>query len=255
MDTYKPVRALERGLDLLLELNRLGRGSTSVLGAAAGVDRTTTHRLLATLQRRGLVNRSLGDGCWFLDASVRHLSDGYVEADRVLQIVEGALAGLLAEIPWPCDFATFDRGEMRIRATTHHFSPFSVHRAMIGRSRPLRSALGRAMLAGAAAQDRQTMLEIARSVPGVVPFSERELDDLDADYSRRGYAWSIGGVDPAVSAIACPLVSGGRVRGAVNIIFFRRVHTPEQIAARHLADLKQMLAAVEAAIADGGGAS
>ena len=230
---YKSVRALERGLELLMELNVRGRAKPAELASATGIDRTTVYRMLATLADRGLVARSPSEDKYYLLREIRRLSDGFIETDEVLHIAARELGSMLPQVQWPSDFATFDRGAMVIQETTHRFSTLSVHRGMVGRRRPLfTSAMGRAYLAGATSQEREMVLDLAEaSLQRPVP---RNFEALLEDFSKRGYAWSIAGSEPHISAIAVPIRGLGRILGSVNIVFFRRVATPEQIAAKHL---------------------
>ena len=244
---YKTVRALERGLDLLMELNTMGRARPGELAAKTGIDRTTVYRLLQTLGKRGLVARDFEEESYYLLRDVKRLSDGFVETDSVIRVAATELAKLLPIVQWPSDFATFDRGFMVIRETTHSFSAVSTHRAMVGRRRALlNSAVGKAVLVGAAPEQREMMLQITEATLER-PIS-RNFDDLMEDYARRGYAWSIGGSEANMSAIALPVQGANNVVGAVNIVFFRRTATPEQIADKCLSALKDCVTAIEAGI-------
>jgi IclR family transcriptional regulator, mhp operon transcriptional activator len=249
---YKPVRALERGLDLLLALNRLGRARPGVLARETGIDRTTTYRMLETLDAKGMVIRSETDDSYILSSGVKRLSDGFTVNDRLLRVVAPELGKLLAKVQWPSDFATFSQGSMVIEETTHPFSPFSVHRGMIGRSRPImRSALGRAMLAGASPEKRSVMLEIVGASQvedaweaGHAPTVEKLLEE----YNKRGFAWSVGGTESHISAIALPLIVHSEAVGAVNILFFRSAMTIEQCAERFLETFRASVAAMQVRI-------
>lgn len=248
--TYPRVRALERGIALLTELNMRGRARPSELAAACGIDRTTTYRILSTLADLGLVAKSQSDECWTLAAGVRRLSEGFTESDELIITVAQEIARMLPEVRWPSDYGTFHRGRVVIRETTHHFSPFSVHRAMVGRYRPLvRSAMGRAILAAASAEERRAMLEIAvhEEVPDAAEAADlRGVERIVADVRARGYAWSVGGSEASISAIALPVRSGERVMGALNIVFFRSAMSVEEAAERHLSHLQACVAAIEA---------
>ena len=246
--TYKTVRALERGLEILFELNKLGRASPAQLAKATGIDRTTVYRMLYTLTGLGLVACSPAEDTFYLLRDVRRLSDGFVETDQVLWLAGIELGKMLLKVHWPSDYATFDRGTMLIQETTHRFSSLSVHRNMVGRRRALlSSALGRAVLAGASAPEREMILEISEASLGrPMP---RNLDSLLEDFHQRGYAWSIGGSEGHISAIALPIRGRDRIVGAVNIVFFRRASTPEEIAHKHLESLKNCITAIEAGIA------
>ncbi len=246
---YKPVRALERGIAVLTALNRLGRARPADLAVACEIDRTTTYRLLATLARLDLVTRSPSDETWSLAPGVRTLSEGLTESDEISHIVAQELIRLLPLVRWPSDFGSFEGGSVVIRETTHRFSPFSVHRAMVGRYRPLtRSAMGRAILAAAADDERETMLDIAAATGAIdaADASDRRLvGRIVADVRTKGYASSVGGSEASISAIALPVMGRGRVMGAINIIFFRSAMTPEEAAGRHLGALRACVADIE----------
>jgi IclR family mhp operon transcriptional activator len=248
---YKPVRALTRGLDLLLELNRVGRARPGELASATGIDRTTIYRLLHSLADHGFVGRSPADDTWYLLRDVQQLSNGYIENDRVLHIAARELARILPEVQWPSDFAIFDRGAMVIEETTHRFSPFSVHRNMVGRRRSLfHSALGKAALVGAPEACRPTMVALARSLQGEELPDSRFIERLKEEFDRLGYTWSIGGSEEKISAIGVPVIGPARIIGAINVVFFRSASTPEKIAQAHLERLKACAARIEKEIAD-----
>lgn len=247
--TYPKVRALERGIKILTELNIRGAARPAELAAACGIDRTTTYRMLETLADLGLVARSQSDDTWALAAGVRRLSEGFTETDALISIVAQEIAPMLAKVRWPSDFGCFHRGRVLIRETTHHFSPFSVHRAMVGRYRPLvRSAMGRAILAAVEEEERQAMLEIAireDTSDAADAADRRTVERMVADTHKRGYAWSVGGSEPSISAIAQPVRSGAKVMGALNIVFFRTTMSVEEAASRHLDTLRACVASIE----------
>lgn len=248
-ETYKPVRALDRGLDLLLALNTSGRARPAELAAAAGLDRTTTYRLLQTLVRRGLVARSPAEDSFFLLRDIQRLSAGYVESDQLLHLAARELGAMLPQVKWPSDFSSFRRGEMVIQETTHRFSAYSVHRNMVGQGRPLlTSAVGRAVLAAAAPAEQDMMLDLAARLCGQP--RPKNLKALAEDFQTRGYAWSVGAVEAHIAAIALPIRQGDQILGAVNIVFFRRASTCEQIAEKHLPHLRACVAAIESGLKD-----
>ncbi|EGD57844.1 DNA-binding transcriptional activator MhpR [Novosphingobium nitrogenifigens DSM 19370] len=243
------MRALERGLSLLAALNAAGRADPSGLAHKTGIDRTTTYRLLATLESLGYVTKSPSDGQYVLTPAVRDLSEGLTETDRAARVVCEELFDLLGQVTWPTDFATFDSGWMVIRETTHRLSPYSVHRAMVGRRRALLdTAMGRAVLAGASESRRQEMLEIAL-LHGTIPGDRAMLADrmatLQADFADRGYAWAVGGADPRISAIALPLQGATHVLGSINVLFFTTAMTVETAAERYLPSLSATVARIE----------
>ena len=248
-DKYSHVRALERGLALLTALNVSGRSDPAHLARIAGIDRTTAYRLLHTLEALGYVSKSPSDGCYVLMPAVRDLSEGLTETDRTARVVCEELFAMLGEVMWPSDFATFEGGWMVIRETTHRFSPYSVHRSMVGRRRPLLdTAMGRAVLAGADEARRGEMLEIALRHGTLVDDSAAVAERvalLLSDYAARGYAWAVGGADRRISAIALPLRGPGHVIGSINVLFFSSAISVEQAAERFLPLLHARITTIE----------
>lgn len=255
---YVSVRALARGINILRALNKLGRASPPDLARETGLDRTTAYRLLATLESLGLVQRSTSNDEYILLAAVRELSDGFSDRDRTIGVVGTQLGTLFQKVLWPTDFATFERGSMVIRETTHRFSPYSVHRAMVGQPRGLfTSALGRAALVGASAEERATMIEIAEGTGAKPPSPwKTHADALEwilNDYEQRRYAWSVGGSEGRISAIGVPLKVAGGPAGAINLVFFRSAMTVETAAERYLEAMQQCVGDILHALADPSG--
>ena len=251
---YRSIRALNRGLVVLQALNRLGAARPAELAKLTGLDRTTTYRILATLEQVGLVVQNRSSDAFILTELVRTLSDGFTERDRTTQIVSGHLGTLFQKVLWPTDFATFERGAMVIRDTTHRFSPYSVHRAMVGKPRPLfTSALGRAALAGASEQDRATMLQIVRGTEQWSQAANSEIEErvalILADYAQRGYGWSVGGTEQNISAIGVAVRTSGAA-AAINLVFFRSAMSVETAAERYLDALRECAHGIEESLGD-----
>src|SRR3984885_6088928 len=100
-ESTRPIRALNRGLDVLTELNRLERAAINTLAAAVGLPRTTTYRILETLRLAGYVDRDAHDDCYRPTIMVRALSDGFDDEALVAHIAKPLLATLGAQIIWP----------------------------------------------------------------------------------------------------------------------------------------------------------
>lgn len=164
-DSTRPVRALNRGLEVLTELNRLERAAINTLAAAAGLPRTTTYRILETLRLAGYVERDAYDDCYRPTIMVRALSDGFDDEALLAHIAKPLLAALGVQIVWPVAVATPSGGAMMIRETTDATSPLALEQYSAGVRVPmLASAAGRAYLAYCAPSQRDALLEmLARS--------------------------------------------------------------------------------------------
>lgn len=250
---YPHVRALDRGLALLVALNASGRADPAALARTTGIDRTTAYRLLHTLADLGYVERSTSDGQFVLTPKVRNLSEGLTQTDRTARIVCEAIFAMAPQVMWPTDFSVFDDGWMVIRETTHRFSPYSVHRAMVGRRRPLlETAMGRAVLLGTTDSHREEMLDIAirhGTIAGDRAWVAERVAMLRADYAERGYAWAVGGADHRISAIALPVQGANHVIGSINLLFFTSAMGVEEAAERFLPRLRECIAEIEAQLA------
>jgi len=246
---HRSVRALSRGLALIGELNTNGPSSAQQLAHRSGINRTTCYRLLQTLQREGYVTFDGKSAVFGLTPQVRRLSEGLSTQDLSSQAALPPMFGLLEQVSWPSDFAVFELGSMMIRESTHSFSPFSIHRSMVGRGRSLvRSALGRAVLTAAAPAQRREMLEIAASLVPEDAALTRDRRYVSRFVSRtrsNGYASSVGETEQGISAIAVPIGGVGPVLGSLNIVFFTSAMTIEVAARRYLRPLKQAARDIE----------
>jgi IclR family transcriptional regulator, mhp operon transcriptional activator len=247
---HRPVRSLSRGLALIRELNVTGPSSAQELAGKTGLNRTTCYRLLRTLQRDGFVTFDQENALFGLTAQVRMLSDGVSTRDLSSQAALPPMFALLDEISWPSDFAVFELGSMMIRESTHSFSPFSIHRSMVGRRRPLiKSSLGRAVLSVASPALRREMLEIATTfVPedAAIARDSSFIDHIVSQTRRDGYASSVDETEQGISAIALPIEGVAPVLGSLNIVFFSSAMTPEIAAERYLPSLRKAVDDIEA---------
>jgi IclR family mhp operon transcriptional activator len=246
---HRPVRSLSRGLGLIRELNVTGPSSVQQLATRTWLNRTTCYRLLQTLRQDGFVNFDEENSLFGLTARVRMLSEGVSTRDLSSQAALPPMFALLNEVSWPSDFAVFELGSMVIRESTHSFSPFSIHRSMVGRTRPLvRSALGQALLSAASPGLRREMLEItATMVPedAAIARNPSLIDQIVSRTRKAGYASNVGGVEQGISGIALPIEGVRPVLGSLNIVFFSSAMTPETAAKRYLPSMRRAVAEIE----------
>lgn len=239
--SYRPVEAIGRGMAVLEALGNAGWASMGELCAMTEIQRSSLYRITQTLIGLGYVTRREEDGKVALTYKVQQMGDGLREDDVVVQVLAPHVKALTRRILWPSDFASFSLGAVRIRYSTHKFSPMSVHARMIGRERSLtRSALGKAILAAMSGDEVNRIAALMeRATPEgedmANPYRIRHITDQARD---QGYASSIGQTEDQISAIALPVRSGDTLFGAINVIFFRSAMTPAQAAKRHLADLQ-----------------
>lgn len=246
---HREVRSLSRGLAILAELSAGGTSSVQTLARKTGLNRTTCYRLLETLQREGYVIADEYSGRISLTPHIRRLSEGLHARDLYSQAALPAMFDLMTKIKWPSDFGVFDVGSLVIRESTHPFSPFSIHRAMIGRRRSLlRSSLGRALLTAAEPELRREMLEITASSneeDAALAKDRSYVARIVAKTEEDGYGSSVDEVEGGISAIACAVGTGASVIGSLNLIFFSSAMPIQTAARRYLPELRATVLEIE----------
>lgn len=252
---YKDVRSLVRGLSVIEALSKLGWARIGQLSTVAEVERSSAYRIVHTLEQLGYVTRRADDGAVALTPKFAYLAEALRDDDIVTQFAWPNLFDLTRDLLWPCDFASLEGGKVLIRLSTHKISPMSIHRAMVGKERSLtRSALGMAIVSAMSTDELDASLSIIDRLGGPNAEEVRDRDTVHrlADgVRRRGYASAAGLTEAKISAIALPVrAPGGTVAGAINLVFFRSVMTPEQAAERYLAKLRNCVANIERALED-----
>lgn len=238
------VRSVDRAAALLLALgDHQGAAGVSELARRLGLHKSTASRLLATLERRGLVEQDGETGKYRLGLVVIRLAE---HAERTLDLRAiglPELERLARRVHETAGLAVADGGELVCVAQVAGPNLVAVG-DWTGRRGPLHAlAAGKVILA--ARPER----EVARLVRhGLSAFTERTLVALEpllADLARtrrRGYATAFGEYEPGLNSIAAPVRDArGQVVAAVQIsgpafrVSMRRV--PElAVAVRESAD-------------------
>lgn len=243
MTRYRPVRALTRGLKLLRVFNEIGSASIQELAAATALHRTTIYRLLDTLKDLGYVEENEADQTFRLTSLVRRLSSGFGDNDWVREIAYPILVELSKKVVWPINFLVPFADTMMVVETTHHLSPFSIHRGLIGTRWPyLNTAYGRAFLAFCTDAERSELLNLLRR--STIAENSRANDTryvslLIRRIREQGYGSVVDEVTAGHSSISVPVFVEGRTLGCVNIFFFTSAMTPAEAAAKYLSHLRK----------------
>ncbi len=160
-ESTRPIRALNRGLDVLMELNRLQRAPINTLALAVKLPRTTTYRILETLRAAGYVERDRRDDCYLPTIMVCALSGGFDAEAALAQRAKPLLAALCKEIVWPLSIATPSGPNMLVRESTDRQSPLALEQNSVGTRIPmLTNAAGRAYLAYCTPPQRDALIDL-----------------------------------------------------------------------------------------------
>jgi len=229
------VRSLERGLALLVAMNRRKHPSVVELARDTRLPRPTVYRLLETLSLAGFVTRSRPHDRYCLSRQVRTLSDGFSEDDRIADVAAPLMAEFTREAVWPVALLTFEEGRMLVRETTHEASSLSIDHGMVGRRLPmLRTAAGRCYLAFCPGRERRTILDMLSRSKAAEDRWAREpqrLTKLLDSIRTKGFAVQDREINPRATGIAVPVRVGGRVLASMSSIWISSALTIEQAEA------------------------
>jgi len=246
------VRSLERGLALLVAMNRRKLASVMELARDTRLPRPTVYRLLETLRQAGFVAHGCSTDRYQLARQVRTLSDGFADDAWITEIASPLMAEFTRELVWPVALMTFDEGEMLVRETTHQASSLSIDYGMVGRRLPmLRTAAGRAYLAFAPDNERSAILDLLAQ--------SHQADDRHAQDARRlnilikairakGYATQDREINPRTTGIAVPIRVDDRVLGSISFIWIASALTMEEAVQRFVQPLVLLAGRIAAAV-------
>jgi len=229
------VRSLERGLALLVAMNRRKFPTVVELARDTRLPRPTVYRLLETLSRAGFVARSRPHDRYCLSRQVRTLSDGFTEDDWIADVAAPAMAKLTLEKVWPVALLTFEEGRMLVRETTHEASSLSIDHGMVGRRLPmLRTAAGRCYLAFCPSKERRTILEMLARSRATEDHWAREpqrLTKILDSIRAKGFAVQDREINPKAAGMAVPICVGERVLASLSSIWISSAMTIERAEA------------------------
>jgi len=199
------IAAVDRSLDLLEALARLGPASLAALAEAAGCTRTAAFRLLRTLQARGFAIQDEARGLWRLGARWNVLGRAASE--------QGALAATAMPFLSALGKATGENVYLRIREgmETETVAIYQTDAAVrvyseVGKHGPLHAGCGRVLLAFAP-ESVQTQL-LAQRLNRYTPATRIDSTWIAADLQRirtRGYLITADEVVAGAVGIAAPV--------------------------------------------------
>ena len=254
----KSIRALERGLDVLMEVQR-GGVSLHELHQRLALPKATLLRLLVTLSSRGLVWQRLADGA-FMPSAMATAGQRADISDRLAEIASPFLVELTEKVVWPSIIAVPRLDHIEIVETNSPLARFDA--ATVGpvgvKLSYIHTATGRAYLAHCEPRERESI--IARIQPQVPDLDSRELlDTIIAETRTRGYStrephhpWHDRTKQLVLrdgkTSIAVPVIVGSHAVAAINVTWPTKRVTVEDVVSRHLATLQSVAYRIGAAL-------
>ena len=208
------LTSVEKALDLLFHLHAapLPIGVTQ-LGRALGLPKSSAHRLLASLARRGLVQQD-GRGCYEPGIALVALGLGALDREPIVAAARTVLQSearatgettfLVAARAGRLIVLDKAEGTGFLRASPQVGSEVSVHATAVGK---LFLAFG----------DEPLVTHPRERFTDYTPVSDAELDRAVARARRDGSAVSREEWIPGLSVLAAPIVVRGRMRGALAL--------------------------------------
>ncbi len=214
------VRSVDRAAALLLALGESqGEAGVTELARRLGLHKSTASRLLATLQKRGLVEQDDETGKYRLGLVVIRLAE---RAERTLDLRGIALPELerLARLTHETTGLGVLDGDTMLAVAQVDGPNLIAVGDWTGRATPLHCvASGKVLLSSLA--EREVLRVVRR---GLVSYTERTIVELEplleelARIRRRGYATAIGEYELGLNAVAAPVHDArGNVIAAVDI--------------------------------------
>jgi DNA-binding IclR family transcriptional regulator len=214
------VRSVDRAAALLLALGESqGEAGVTELARRLGLHKSTASRLLATLERRGLVEQDGESGKYRLGLVVIRLAE---RAERTLDLRGIAMPELerVARLTRETVSLAVLSGDESLTVAQADGPNLIAVADWTGRSTPLHCvASGKVLLAALAERE---VLRIVRR--GLIRHTERTIVELEplleelARVRRRGYATALGEFEVGLNAVAAPVVDArGSVIAAVDI--------------------------------------
>lgn len=250
----KTIRALDRGLEVLEYLHKARNASLHDLHLATGLPKATLTRVIATLERRGLIWQRMADGAFMASHTYQPRPPQVNDENYLVQVASPTLAQLCQKVDWPSILAVPRLDHMAVIETNSPRSYFShIPLGPIGfRINMLRSATGRAYLAFCSETERQSVMQrlAASNEPGnYLARRPEQIKQLLAETRQLGYGLrtpDFGGhydktrreFNDGRDSIAVPIWAGKEVVAVVNLTWIHKIAKKENIINKLLPELR-----------------
>ncbi|MGQ7791126.1 IclR family transcriptional regulator [Faunimonas sp. B44] len=184
------VQSLDRAISILEAIAAADGITLSEIARRTEYPVSTVHRLLATLQSRGLANHDPATGLWMVGVGLFRLGSSYLRIRKLPEIARPIIREVLEAVDETVNVTVVDGDDIVCVAQAEgHAAVRAFFR--LGRRLPFHaSAAGKAVLA-ASAPDRLAHLLGATKLEGFTPNTPRtrkELLDRLEETRKRGYA-------------------------------------------------------------------
>lgn len=241
------MQTLIRGLNVLQAVKDHQPCTLQNVHAATGLPKSTTLRILTTLEQRGLIFRPIDDNRY--RTSARSLFEGSARDMRTVlqEVAAPVLAHLCKQVAWASDLTVRDGFSMMVVASNRMLSPFPIKPSPHGHHPDmLLTAVGRAYLAFAEEAERQEILDgIAAEQPRHPLIRDRRRgEEILRQTREQGYGVRSETKRDGFSAIAVPILHAGGPVACINLFYYTSAVSLPHLVADHLEPLKSAAAEI-----------
>jgi DNA-binding IclR family transcriptional regulator len=248
MNAEQELKSLKRGLRVLM---MMGAHRTLTISEAArrlDLPRTTTERIMVTLERERFIQRSPDSKRYALAPRVLALAAGFSAEDRLVQAATPILFETTQEIGWPLAIAV-DVGEfMSVRVTTDPATALGLHKRHVGSEIAIAGSssgiIHLAFLGEAEREEKIALLARSEDRTQALARDRQGLDFYLSDARREGF--SIGPDLGRERALSVPLREDGRIRGVLLMMYLARGISHEVLVSRFVPLLSALAGRIEA---------
>ncbi len=212
---------VERVLGLIEEIGR-AQGPTSLQSLADAIDapRSTTHRLCASLEERGFLQRDLDGRRYLPGQALQRLATGFLSGSPLRLERHAVLENLSRDLGETCNL-TFPDGTAMVYADRVETKWPLRLQFTVGSRVPLHcTASGKLYLSTLGKRRLRTLLnrlDLERKTPDTITGMERLADELEK-IARAGYALDRGEFVAGMVAVAAPIMdAAGRFCGCIAV--------------------------------------
>ncbi|RDL45272.1 hypothetical protein DN730_06580 [Marinomonas piezotolerans] len=251
--------ALDRGIQILTELGNAQGLTLSDIVRQTGIPKSTAHRLLKRLCEQGLVRQNLLDQRYRTKVLLPRQKEIHIPPpdQPVVEIICQHLEPLTHQVIWPSDiFIPIDQ-QLFLVESTRALTRIHITRVNVQtKVDMLRSAAGRVLLAFSEPDICENYLHVAwQSGMHSQDDQQRFYDIWPAmreQIRQQGFAvrapsyFGAPGVNDGLRAIAVPIITAGKVRACINLIWPKMFANEVDFAKKHAPLLQQTAAKISA---------
>jgi len=229
----KGIQVIDRAFDILeiLAFEKDGLGVTEI-GNRLGLHKSTVHRILSTMVRRGYIEKTRNRGLYKVGLKLVEVSSVYLNSVELKTEARPHLTALMLKLGQPVHLATLDGCEVVYIDKVELVNSIRLY-SQIGRRVPCYcSALGKCLLSGLA----DVEVEIRLSQMDYVEHTKHTITNKDELFKQiveaRKNGWAIDDEEHelGVRCVAAPIYDyRGKIVAAVSISASTEVFTMDRV--------------------------